>query len=95
MILLYKDEVKRVLPEMFLPAEADDKDLRLMTLPQLHRMIADVLPDPVIDEPMVYECLTELGYKFAYAEWEEEVKEGKRVKKEKRSGFRWFIKIKR
>jgi len=60
-ILDYKPEVKRLISENYLPADALSKEFQFTTA-QLVENLHNILPYNCIDEFLVYEALLELGF---------------------------------
>jgi len=60
-ILDYKPEVKRLISENYEPADALNKEFQKTTI-QLVVDFMNILPHNSIDENLVYEALTELGF---------------------------------
>jgi len=60
-ILDYKPEVKRLISENYEPADAISKEFKKTTLELLVGFMS-ILPPNSIDENLVYEALTELGF---------------------------------
>lgn len=58
----YKEEIKRLLSESYVPADTLNKEFE-MTTNQLLLNLRNILPYNSIDEFMVYEALLELGFK--------------------------------
>lgn len=59
-ILFPKDEVKKLISEMYEPANMVNKEFRFTTL-ELTMKLMNILPR--IDDNDVYDALTELGFK--------------------------------
>ncbi len=60
-ILNYKEEVKRLISEMYEPADSISKEFKMTTaklLLNLHR----ILPYNAIDDHLIYEALIELDF---------------------------------
>lgn len=60
LILFHKDEVKKLISEMYEPANMLNKEFRFTTL-ELTMKLMNILPR--IDDNDVYDALTELGFK--------------------------------
>lgn len=60
-ILDYKPEVKRLISENYEPADAISKEFKKTTV-ELVIGFMGILPQNAVDEYMIYEALTELGF---------------------------------
>lgn len=60
-LLNYKDEVKKLISESYIPADAVSKEFKKTTMELVSGLIS-VLPANAIDEHLVYEALLELGF---------------------------------
>lgn len=60
-ILDYKPEVKRLISENYEPADALSKEFE-MTTAKLVENLQNILPFNAVDENLMYEALTELGF---------------------------------
>jgi hypothetical protein len=58
----YTDEVKRLITEMYEPADVTDKEFEYTT-GDITNNLQCILPRKAVDEHMVYEVMTELGFK--------------------------------
>lgn len=57
----YKEEVKRILSESYIPADIVSKEFE-MTTADIYGNLQNILPKNSIDEFIVYEALMELGF---------------------------------
>jgi|GEM_PF-2960895 len=57
----YKEEVKRLISESYIPSDTVSKEFE-MTTDQIVSNLSNILPQNSIDSHMVYEALMELGY---------------------------------
>jgi len=57
----YKDEVKRLITELYEPADLLSKEFEMTTF-QIALNLKNILPLNAIDEHVVYEALRELGF---------------------------------
>lgn len=60
-ILDYKPEVKRLISENYAPADVLSKEFQFTTS-KLVENFQNILPFNAVDENLVYEALTELGF---------------------------------
>jgi hypothetical protein len=60
-ILDYKKEVKKLISENYVPADALSKDFKFTT-DELVANLHNILPYKAIDDHLVYEALLELGF---------------------------------
>lgn len=60
-ILDYKEEVKRLISESYIPADTLSKEFE-MTTKKIVSNLRKILPYNAIDEHLVYESLLELGF---------------------------------
>lgn len=77
-IINYKEEVKRLISEMYEPADTVSKEFK-MTTSKLLLNLNRILPFNAVDAHVVYEALLELGFK---------------PKEEKPLKFYWYFKRK-
>lgn len=58
----YREEVKRLISELYEPADFVSKEFEFTTAAITERLSL-VIPAHAVDEHLVYECLTDLGFK--------------------------------
>lgn len=58
----YKEEVKKLITEMYAPADTLNKEFELTTA-KLVKQLRAILPINAIDDHLVYEALIELDFK--------------------------------
>ncbi len=74
----YKEEIKRLISETYVPADALNKEFKYTTI-DLVMHFRNIMPDNQIDEHLVYEVLQELQFE---------------PKEEKPLVFYWYFKRK-
>lgn len=57
----YKEEVKKLISEMYEPADSLSKEFQTTTKSILKKLL-NVMPSNAIDEHLIYEALSELGF---------------------------------